>query len=276
MRHSYCLSVQDVVAKCQQYYMIGRIVVVNESDSVQSEPLSVGNVDRTTRFLIGAIFAVIVLILTGVVFVLVQGTFTNRVPRTANEAQVVIIGQAVKDTPHSVRAWTDYIRALTAVGRYDEAHEAVMAARKALKSAELLAVNVEAVNLLNAQGKYTEALTQADSNMEFETKERARVAKEKADAGLTMDARLYGSELGIKSALSRANAATGLKKWDIVIESLTDALQYDQTAADLLTVRGMAYLESGDKAKAEADFKNARRYDPETADATSGRTKAGE
>jgi len=256
--------------------MIGRIVVVNESDSVQSEPLSVGNVDRTTRFLIGAIFAVIVLILTGVVFVLVQGTFTNRVPRTANEAQVVIIGQAVKDTPHSVRAWTDYIRALTAVGRYDEAHEAVMAARKALKSAELLAVNVEAVNLLNAQGKYTEALTQADSNMEFETKERARVAKEKADAGLTMDARLYGSELGIKSALSRANAATGLKKWDIVIESLTDALQYDQTAADLLTLRGMAYLESGDKAKAEADFKNARRYDPETADATSGRTKAGE
>jgi predicted negative regulator of RcsB-dependent stress response len=45
-------------------------------------------------------------------------------------------------------------------------------------------------------------------------------------------------------------------------------------AADVLTMRGYAFLASGDKAKAKADFQQTLQYLPGDPDATSGLKQA--
>lgn len=231
--------------------------------------------DPVAVALLFAIFFVIVVALTGILYLLLNGSINAEAPRTAIEAQLSAVESAVAENPGSGKVWADYIAALSAAGQYGTAQEKVESARKVLKGEDLLLVNIEATDLLLSQKKYKEAFKLAEKNLKDEETERARVIKEKADEGIRVDPKMYGPEIAIKNRLAHARAAGALKKWDVVIKTLTVALEYDPMASDIYYLRGDAYMRSGDKTKAVADFQTCLKYDPEFEAASAALKKAG-
>jgi tetratricopeptide (TPR) repeat protein len=78
------------------------------------------------------------------------------------------------------------------------------------------------------------------------------------------------TRVSVDTALQVAEAYMGLKEYDKAIELYGYALRLEPTAADIVSMRGWAYLEKGDKVKAKSDFQTALEYIPDDPSATSG------
>lgn len=233
--------------------------------------------DPLSTFLAFSIFFVISVALTGVLYLLVTNVLDPVAPRTAAEAQLIAVENAVKTQPASGQAWGDYVRALVAVGDYDRADEVLQQARKTLASndEQRLFVEIAGVQMLLDRGKYDEAYAAANKTRALEKSVRAAAVKQAKESGIRINPALIGADTSTEVYLLHARAAGALKKWDEAIESLDQALIYTPRAADLLYLRGDAHLKKGDKAKAAADFALALKYNPELTAAREGLKKAG-
>lgn len=232
--------------------------------------------DRVVQGLQVAIALVIITGLAGLAYLLIGGIIDPPAPRTALEAQLIAVRQAAETNPESGEVWADYVTALTAVGRMTEAHRQLENGRKLLAGDQLLLLNIQGVNLLNAEERYEEALALADENVKLEAEERAKLIKKETEKGVFVDPKLYGPEIVTEMHLSRATAAAGLQQWETAIESLSVALEYSPRAADLYFLRGDARMRSNDTEGAIADFKQSLRFDPEFEAARVALEKAGE
>ena len=199
-------------------------------------------------------------------------------PRTAAEAQLVVVRNAVKTNPNSGANWADFIRALTGVKQYDQAEKELENARRVLKKSDeqRLLIEIAGQELLLAQQKYQEAYIAGNTAIALEKKVRETVVKEAAAKGLRIDPKLLGPEITTGVYLFHARAAGALEKWDEAIDSLDVAITYTPRAANLYFLRGDAYLRSGDKKNATKDFKAALKFDPQYTAAQVGLEKAGE
>ncbi len=245
--------------------VVEEVVVQREADPLSS----------ALRF---AIFFVIAVALTGVLYLVVTNVLDPVAPRTAAEAQLVAVRNAVKANPNSGGVWADYIRALTGVQQYDQAEKELENARRVLNKTDeqRLLAEIAGQELLLAQQKYPEAYKAGTAAIALENKVRETVVKEAAAKGLMIDPKLFGPEITTDVYLFHARAAGALEKWDEAIESLDMAIKYTPRAADLYFLRGDAYLRSGDKKNAAKDFKAALKFDPQYTAAQVGLEKAGE
>ncbi len=232
--------------------------------------------DPVVGWLQFSIAFVIVLALTGLAYLLVGGVITPSAPRTALEAQLVAVRQAVQAQPESGEAWADYVTALVAVDNHSEAHRQLEAGRQILSGQQLLLLNISGVDLLLSEDKYEEAFELAEDNVSLQAAERERAIKDEVAKGVFIDEKLLGPEIATDTYLTHAKAAAGLEKWETVVESLSKALEYSPRAADLFFLRGDAYERLGRSEEAVADYQAALRFDPEFEAARVALEKVGE
>ncbi len=232
--------------------------------------------DPVARFMKFAIGAVIVVALTAVLYFVIAVVLSPSAPRTALEAQLVTIQEAVRQTPQSGLAWADYVRTLTGLGDYAGAHTQLDNARSILKGDELVYVDIAGVDLLLTEKKYPEAYKAAQKLSKDSDTQREKAIEAVADKGVTMNPKLVAPDLAIQVRITRARAAANVKQWDDAIAALTSALEFDANAADVLYLRGEAYFAKGDKANAVTDFKKALKFAPDYEPAKKALEKAGE
>lgn len=232
--------------------------------------------DPVERALLAAILAVIILALLGAAYLLFTRVINPSAPRTALEAQLVAVRQATITNPSSGEVWADYISALIAVENYREADRVLEEAMGVLQGNDLLLVEISGVELLLAQEKYEAAFELAEQTVVLEAEQREAAIREAMERGIHADPKLYGPDIATDVYLNHARAAAGLEKWDVVVESLTTALEYTPRAADLFYLRGDAYLHLDQTDKAVADFNSALTFDPEFEAARAALEKVGE
>lgn len=248
----------------------GSVELIDE-ESLDSGP------DRVVQILKVVIFSVIILTLTGALYFLLAGVINPPAPRTALEAQLVVVKEAVRLSPQSGEAWADYIRTLAGMKMYRDANrQAELAHKSVTRGDQVVLVDIATVDLYLAQERYQDAYDLIGKVEKEEKVEREKVFKSMASKGVKVDPLLVAPEIAIDIRLAKARAAAKLKKWDEAIKALNEALKYDPQAADMLYLRGEAKLAKGDTAGAKKDFTAALRLSPDYVPAQKALEKVGE
>lgn len=249
----------------------------NGSDDVIDEALLETGPDRVTQVLKVAIFAVVILTLTGALYFLLAGVINPPAPRTALEAQLVVVREAVRLAPQSGEAWGDYIRTLTGLKLFREANkQSEEAHRMVTRGDQVVLIDLATFDLYMTQERYEDAYKLAVKLEKDEKVERDKVMKSMARKGVKVDPLLVAPEIAIDIRLAKARSSAKMKKWDEAIKALDEALTYDPQAADLLYLRGEAKRENGDAAAAKKDFEAALRLSPDYTPAKEALEKVGE
>lgn len=215
-----------------------------------------------------AIAIVILAVLTGFAYAAASGVLQPHSPRTAVENATATLEQDIETTPGDPEAWADYIGVLTYAERYPEAAQAVDDAYGSVAASMTVPVQIAELELLFAQGEHDKvlelseaALTSIDDTVELE---KASLLEEDIDPAAIADMALGASER-VSVHVVRAKVYREREQWDLVIEEMTSALEQDPLAADVLTLRGIAYAASGDEQAARADFEQALQFGHEPA-----------
>lgn len=246
------------------------------TQAVRHEVVAGSQADPIVKWLGYVIVALIVVGLSGVLYVLLAGGVLDRSAGTFPEAQLNAAKFAVEANSGDGDAWSDYITVLSDLKRYSDAERQLENGRKVLKGANLLKIELAAVDMYGAKGEYKRSLTLAKKCVDDYKKLETEQIKAEAAKGITVRPENVAPDIATRTYLTAARAAGRLEKWEEVVSYFTSALIYDPLGSDTLTRRGNAYLELGEKEKAIADFKEALKYIPDYAPAKAGLKKAGE
>lgn len=243
---------------------------------VRSEVIASNQEDPVVRVLWFVIAFLLVVGLTGMIYVLMSGAVLDRTPATADEVQLSVAQAAVQANSEDGDAWSDYVTMLTHLERYSEAEREYKRGQKLLKGQNLLKLDLAKADLLGAEGKNDDSYELAKKLVDDYTKLETETLKAEAEKGIIVSPERVAPDVAVRVYLTAARAAGRLEEWEEVVSLLTTALKYDPLASDVLVVRGDAYLQLGKKAEARADFEQALTYIPDYAPALSGLEKAGE
>ena len=183
---------------------------------------------------------------------------------------------AAKGNPASGKVWADYVTALVAVGDLRTAESEYTKAAEVLEGDQLLLLQIAGIDLYLAQEEYETAFELAEDTVALEAAQREEAIRRQMEAGVFADPKLYGPDIATDTYLGHARAAAALGKWEVVVASLTTALEYTPRAADLYFLRGEAYSELGETDEAIADFNETLRFDPAFEAAKTALAEAGE
>lgn len=224
--------------------------------------------DRTVRVLTWAVAIVILAVLTGFAYVAASGVLQPHSPRTAVENATLTLEQDLESAPEDPEVWADYIGVLTYAERFTEASAAVEDAYASVTASMTVPVQLAELGLLYAQGEHDRVLdlsdgvlADIDATVELE---RASLLDEDIDPAAIEDMSLGATER-VTVYVLRAKVYRDLDQWDDVIAETTRALEQDPLAADIMTLRGIAYAASGDEAAARSDFEKALEFGHEPA-----------
>lgn len=232
--------------------------------------------DPVSRALGFAILFVLITALTGILYFVLTGVIDPPAPRTAVETQALLLEQAVKTSPKSGSAWSDYIKTVTQMGDYNRASGLVKRARASVSGDQRIVVDLAALNLLMFEKEYKAADKLADDILEQDKADRARALAELASKGVFMKPTEVGVDVAVQARLGKARVSAKLGHWDVAVKMLTEALDFSPNNSDLYALRGQARFELKQDAQAAKDFKTALKYDPQNKLALQGLKKAGE
>lgn len=233
-------------------------------------------VDRPTRWLVWAVFAAVLTLAALVAYALLSGGFKSTTPRTAQEAMLGVTADAIRKNPKNGAAYATRAEALFAIGRKDEAFQALDEGAKACAGTNpsMLYIQRTRTALLNAEGKYAEAVKVGQTAMlasdDYLAAQGAKLTKSHV-TGINGNLQ---TQVSVDAAVQLAAAYMGLKQYSKALEMYDYALKLDPLAGDVTTLRGFAYLAAGNKAKAKADFQQTLQYLPGDPDATRGLKEA--
>lgn len=246
------------------------MVAPEQFEPVAYEEQVIGEADPRARYLGLGIVFLIVCILCVVIYALLTGVFGTSAPRTLLEASGERAETAVLESPGSGLAWSALAASRYAAGDTEGAWDAIAQGAAKVKDHSILNVHTRELEFLIYEGRDQEALAKALEYVKAEEEYRLREAQENAAKGITVPAGSgdYG-ETGRLYVL-QASAQGNLEMWADAIASLSIALELDDKAADVHTLRGWAKFRSGDTAGAKADFEAALRYIPDYESARQG------
>jgi len=229
--------------------------------------------DPVTRWLLWGIVAVLLMLAALIAYALMTGSFSNSgTPRTAEEDALLTTAQAIRANPKDGQQYAIRAETLHTLGRKAEAYQVLSQGESVVATAEpaLLYILRTRTSLLNADGKYVEAekvghaaMTASDDYLGLQGLALARKSVTNIDQNLR-------KTMSVDTAIQLAAAYMGEKKYAKAIEMYTYSLKLDPLAADVMSLRGTAYLVSGDKVKAKADFVEALKYLPDDSGALAG------
>ena len=238
-------------------------------DTVVEDNAADSRLGKSVRIVVAAILAVVVLILTVVLYGLLAGVINAPAPRTAQEFVLMRAKASVETSPTSGENWADYIDVLVAQKNYSGAAEVVSRARKAVGDrTSILAVNNAEINLLIAQEQYKKALDAADRSLEQDAAATEKLITSYAEKGITIrpGTPTPWASVTVDTLSYKAVAAVALKKYDVALDALTTALGVDPLAADVAAFRGRVYLMKADTESLESarkDFEYALQFIPD-------------
>ena len=245
------MSELDQVEGRERQESVRRVVVEKTSDPV-------------TGWLGWAIAFAVLMLGALAVYAVVTGVFTDTTPRTAEEAELARSAAALRCEPRRMEPhtrgepkrcsrWGGSRRPMTVLDQGEKAvGEEVPALLFILRSRTML---------LNQEERYAEAEKVGNRAIAASDKYLAAQFKELVAKGLSPQG--ADSKLTVAAAIQLAAAYIGQKKWDEAIKLYSYALTYDPAAADILSMRGWAYLEKGSETSATVDFNEALRYLPD-------------
>lgn len=241
------------------------------------EPSETEGLDRPTQWLGWATVGVVLMLVSLVAFAFLSGVFVKDAPpRTAQEDALAATAASIAADPSSGAQYATRAEALYAVGSTTEAFAALDAGEKAVggKNPALLYILRTRTALLNREKRYADAEKTGQLAMKASDEYLKAQGVTLVNKGLVVNGGNTQTRVSVDTAIQVAEAYMGLKKYDKALELYTYALTLEPTAADIVAMRGWAYLEKGDKAKAKADFQVALEYMPDDPYATSGLKKA--
>jgi tetratricopeptide (TPR) repeat protein len=243
-----------------------------ERDRRSARPTRSGDaVSATLKIAIGVVVAAVV---AGIAIAGVALYFKPTGPRTMVERQIAVTEQAVRLTPANPPAWRDLVSAYIASGDYAGARDAIARGKRALGDPSDMIAQEARVALL--QGRSDEALRLADEAIKAAEKARDAKANELHEKAVIPAVGQLSSPAALTAQLVRADVFLLRRQWDAAATAYTKALEEDPQMADVLTLRGEAYLEAGEFALAKADFQAALRFVPDYAPALDGLAQAQE
>lgn len=230
--------------------------------------------DPVVRIMALVSAGLVVLFLSMILGGLLMGVSTPTGPRTIEERTVAVSRAAVSNGTTDTALWGTYISALIDNGDYRVADRTIKEARASMSESMTAEFTLGEARLLRAQGEYDEAIKVAEKAMTIvEEDVRRRLA---AGGPLAQVAKIDGNhENYYEAALVKAYSHRELKQWDEAIKAFDIYIGWRRGAADILIDRGNAKIEVGDKKGAEADFKQALKFIPDSEEAESGLAKIG-
>lgn len=222
------------------------------------------------RLLIIGIIATIVSILGMLVAALTLGDLGGtKAPRTYVERQVSMLESTVKASPDNGKAWAELARALLDSNQNDRAAGVI---RQGLIAAanDKAPVLVEQARLEFRQGDSKKALETADKAIAEANKFRALLVEQYRAKGIVMDTRAMPMDAVISGAILKSVIFQKQGKPQDAIDALTIALNEKGTMADVLTQRGLLYLDLKRYQEARNDLEKALAFIPDYAEARAG------
>lgn len=230
--------------------------------------------DPMVRKMVFITFGLVIVFLVTALSAIFTGVVGRTGPRSFAEKQVAVAGAAVGEGTKDPTVIGDYVAALIASGQYSRAQREITSAKKSLDDSATAEFTLAEARLLSAQDKYEEsiragerALKQINADYQAKLKVGGEVTRVAKNDGL--------HENYFETVLLIAYAHRELKQWDKAITSFDVYLGRFSDAADILVDRGNAKAASGDKKGAEADFRTALKYIPDSQEALDGLSKIG-
>lgn len=223
--------------------------------------------DPWVRWLIFAILAVLILVLTGIAYLLYTGAMADRMPRTLVEMQLKDNELEYQAAPGDAEVVAAYARSLIEAERYSRARSVIAAFESIESTSPNAPVIVEKARLESKTGSAEEALAILDEAIEAAAAQRDAKEKELQNKGIFV--RPPAPAL-VDAALLKSEILSGQGDLTAAIEVLTAALEENPTMADVLVWRGDLYASSGDAASARADYERALTMIPDYGPALSG------
>ena len=243
--------------------------------STAPAPVRARTSDPVIRWLMLAIFAVVILWLAGMLGAVMFGLFNpSGAPRTSAERNISYYESLVQTGKASTQTVSLYIDTLIQAGQLSKAQSALDQALKTVKKDKsyLLA---EQAQLLFAKKDYQGTVTAGDKAMaeaqnELKAAMAANVANNRApNAGATL-ADSYST-----AALAKANALVASNDYGAAIKAYDAYLIARPLDSDILVARATAKVQVGDKVGAAADYRAALKYIPDYQPALDGLKKIG-
>jgi tetratricopeptide (TPR) repeat protein len=220
-----------------------------------------------------ATVGVVLMLVSLVAYAFLSGVFVKDVPpRTAQEDALAATAASIAQDPSNGAQYAIRAEALYGIGDKTEAFKTLDAGEAAVggKNPALLYILRARTALLNLEHRYADAV---------KVGQRAMIASDEylraqgvvlVQKGISVVGGNTQTRVSVDTALQVAQAYMGLKEYDKAIELYDYALRLEPTAADVVSMRGWAHLEKGDKVKARSDFQQALEYVPDDPYATSG------
>lgn len=230
--------------------------------------------DRSVWVLGTAVFVVIVLILTVLLYIIAAGVLSPPAPRTSAERQLFMLEQIVEDKPDSVLAWADYINASTSAGQYRQAETLINQAENTVGSG-LPEIELSRAKWLLAQGRDDEGLDQLEATIEITEEYRASELERLTAQGIAISPQQIKAEVLAEAGYLRALVLVERELWSEAKGAFDSVLVEQPTNADALVARGHVSIELGDEAAARSDFDQALVYIPDYQPALDGLDELG-
>jgi|GEM_PF-1536192 len=213
----------------------------------------------------------VIILLSGVVYALYNGVMSVRAPRTAVEARLSTLELAVQQYPTSGDAWRDYIETLVYSGQTGEARRQLERARDLVAGLETGPVAVAELTILWTSGDTAAVLERGEVLYDEQVAIREEwIAAREAESKVAIFPQETKPEVLVELLAYTARAYGADGDWSSAIDKLTLALSVEPRAANLLVMRGDAYLRNGQFDEARDDFETALTYIPDYEPALSG------
>lgn len=242
-------------------------------EGVQAPELSAGP-DRVVVVLRWAIIFVVVCIVSLALYAVMAGALDPPAPRTQAELVLARSEAAVQANKKNGQAWAQLARAQYLTGKKDEAYATIALARKSVKANErpMLWVNNQELDMLIRDGKNEQAAKRAVVYVKTDAEIRVRERADQLAKGIDQDlqAQDAANQTSITLFMLKATAESNLKKYNDAVKSYDNALLMNPALSDVLTLRGWAKMNAGDKTGAKKDFESALKYMPDLESAKAG------
>ena len=233
--------------------------------------------DPMVTTLVVTILLILVLTLVTVFYALLTDVLGTGAPRTIGERKIMAAAAKIDAGSKDGLDWRAYIFALTDEGQYREAQSWIDKGKKRVKDDDINANMLYAqANLYAARDELDKALETADAALK-QIKDRYEAGKaEYENTGKPDPAYSAGLVDNYwELLLLKAEVYEKKKDWGNALAAYDEYLANKKTAATVFTQRGVVREQMGDKAGAEADFRQTLIFISDDAEALAGLERIG-
>ena len=217
---------------------------------------------------------IMILFLATVVGVLTSGLLAPTGPRTLAEKELATARNAVSAGTAEPRLWGKYVATLVDAGQFGRARSVLSEARKNLDDEGTGEFDLAEARIQLGEEKYEAAIEAGQRAMEQVSAAYDEVVSKGGLSGSRAQIRgLHENYYFATLLVAEANEELG--NWDEAIANYDIYIGKFRGAADILIDRGNAKFETGDKAGAEKDFRDALRFVPDSREARAALEKIG-